>query len=100
MKIITYYHGTRHEYSIAVTQLDTNRVLLTGMPKYRYNRCNGVPTYETVIVDRLDMGSSMQAKADIWMKCGVVGHRKNNAEIVPAICEILDCPNPGIFSLT
>jgi hypothetical protein len=41
MKIITYYHGTRHEYSIAVTQLDTNRVLLTGMPKYRYNLGSG-----------------------------------------------------------
>jgi len=97
MKILTYRQGTRHEYSIAVTKLDADRVLLTGMPKNGYGRCNGVPTYQTVIVDRSELVDNLEAQADIWMKCGIVGHRENNVEVVPVICELLDCPNPGVY---
>lgn len=99
MKILTYLQGTRREYSIAVTKLDADRVLLTGMPKNGSGRCNGVPTYQTVIVARTEMADTLEAKADIWMKCGIVGNRENNVEVVPVICELFNCPNPGVYVL-
>lgn len=97
MKILTYLKGSRHEYSIAITRLDEDRVLLTDLKPD--GRLNGFDTFNTMIVHRNELVDTQDAKVDLWDKCGCVARdRDNNATIVPAICEILGVPFPGVFS--
>ncbi len=98
MAIFTYLKGTRREYSIAVTKLDEDRVLLTGMPVRPEMTSNGSPCYQTMIVHRDELGASHEAQFYLSVKIGNVGNREDNVDVVPAICELLGCPNPGVYS--
>lgn len=96
--LITYNEGHwRHERSIGVTKFDDFHVLLTGMPKRGNGTCNGIVYYQTVVIHRNEMVDTHEAKVEIWDKCGVVGHREDNVQVVPAICELFGCPNPGVY---
>lgn len=97
MKILTYLQGTRHEYSVAITRLDEDRVLLTDLkPSVRHN---GFDAFNTMIVHRDELVDTQGAKVELWDKYGCVAKdRDNNATIVPAICEILGVPFPGVFT--
>ncbi len=97
MKIFTYLKGTRREYSIAVTRLDEDRVLVTGIPVRPEMTSNGSPCYRTVIVHRDELSATREAQVDMWCKIGGVGNREDNVDVVPAICELLGCPDPGVY---
>ena len=94
---ITYLTGTRHEYSIGVSELDRDTILLTGMAKRGEGLCNGEVYYRSVVVTRDQMVNTHDAKVDMWHKCGIVGQRENNVEVVQAICEIWGIENPGVY---
>lgn len=94
---ITYLAGTRHEYSIGVSELDSNTILLTGMGKLGAGLCNGEVYYRSVVVTRDQMVDTTEAKVDIWNKCGIVGRRENNVEVVQAICDLWGIENPGVY---
>jgi hypothetical protein len=97
MKKFTYLEGTRREFSVAVTKLSEDSVLLTGMPALTYRTINGKPVYDSVVIQSYELAATREAQIAIWEKCGTVGWPGNNVEIVPAICKILNRPNPGIF---
>jgi len=98
MKTFTYLKGTRREFSVAVTKLTENSVLLTAMPVLGNRTINGKVAYDSVVVEGCELVATREAQVAIWEKCGIVGWRENNVDIVPAICEILNLPNPGIFT--
>lgn len=88
--------GTRYEYRIAITQLDYDTIILTNISRTE-SVCNGVITHQSVIVNRSEMTSDLVARADFWTKCGILGAREDNVRLVPRICAILGCPNPGVY---
>jgi len=81
---------------IAVTTLDADRVLVTSLKRAMIS--NGSPCYNSVIIHRSELETSTEAQALLWVKCGTIADRDDNAVIVPAVCELLGIENPGIHN--